>query len=431
MPRVQLNENAIRDAVLPEGKTQEILWDTKTKGLGVLVGANTRTFIYQRDLPGGKTRRVTLGRWRTITLTDARQEAARKYAEMLDGIDPAAERRRRVAEQQRKEWETYTLRQARDHHLLNMKAKNCSQRSMDDVIERTDRHLSDWLDRPLATITPAETIERHRKITANSGPYAANGAFDNFRGCYNSARRLYRELPECPSLGIVRNAQHRRREPIEDLAAWYTKVQTISNPVRRDFHLFVLLTGLRAGPKRKTSTGYASGDATTVRFSEIDWDKGTLRRPCPKGGEKRAFTVPLSAYVLAMLARRQMENQMRFGATDWVFPSLDHRGEVTHISCPKEQRYRKDEHGKVHKVGFMPSPHRSRDTFVTICETEAGVDPITTKALINHKLPSGDVTTGYVRPGLEHMRKCVEKVNAIMLAKMGVLPDVAPVAKGA
>ncbi|MGH7214015.1 MAG: hypothetical protein ACREIT_04565 [Tepidisphaeraceae bacterium] len=246
--------------------------------------------------------------------------------------------------------------------------------------------------------------------------------FDTFRACYNSARRLYRELPECPGLAVVKNAQHRRREPVKYLAAWYAKVQTITNPVRKDFHVFVMLTGLRGG------------DAVTVQFSEVDWDKGTLTRPNPKYRPKRAFTIPLSSYVLAMLARRQMENRILYGDTDYVFPTHIHAGAragvVTHMQEPKQQSYVKDENGKVRKVKFLPSPHRSRDTFITICETEAAIDPITTKALVNHQLPSGCVTTGYVRPGIEHMRRSVEKVNAIMLAKMGV-PTVAPVAKGA
>ena len=41
---------------------------------------------------------------------------------MIDGIDPNAERRKRVEEQQRKAWERYTLQEAVDRHTANMTA---------------------------------------------------------------------------------------------------------------------------------------------------------------------------------------------------------------------------------------------------------------------------------------------------------------------
>src|SRR5689334_21198219 len=61
MPRLKLDEASVRAAVLSAGKRQALHWDTKTPGLGLLVGPAVKTFVYQRDLPGGLTRRLTLG----------------------------------------------------------------------------------------------------------------------------------------------------------------------------------------------------------------------------------------------------------------------------------------------------------------------------------------------------------------------------------
>ena len=42
------------------------------------------------------------------------------------------------------------------------------------------------------------------------------------------------------------------------------------------------------------------------------------------------------------------------------------------------------------------------------------------KVLMNHALPSsGDVTVGYVRVSVEHLRESAEKITAFLLAKMG------------
>src|SRR5690242_18262501 len=73
----------------PSGK-QQLIWDAELKGFGVLVSGKTpsRTYICQRDLPGGKTRRVTIGAVNTISVTDARDKAAKVLQEMREGIDP-------------------------------------------------------------------------------------------------------------------------------------------------------------------------------------------------------------------------------------------------------------------------------------------------------------------------------------------------------
>ena len=75
------------------------------------------------------------------------------------------------------------------------------------------------------------------------------------------------------------------------------------------------------------------------------------------------------------------------------------------------------------RVGYLPSPHRLRDTFVDAC-VESGVGMVAIKALVNHSLPSNpdDVTEGYYRPSVEHLREGVESVTAF-LVKRTAPPD--------
>jgi integrase len=179
-------------------------------------------------------------------------------------------------------------------------------------------------------------------------------------------------------------------------------VDAIANPIRRDLQLFVLLTGLR------------SADARTVRWEHVDFERGTVHRPKPKGGEDRAFTVPVSRAVLEILRRRRDENCLLYPDDHgWVFPSKDMEGRVSHVAQAKEQRY---EMGR--KVEHLPSPHRLRDTFASAAH-EARVHPLDLKVLMNHTLPAGDdVTEGYIRPSIEHLRGAVEQVAAFLLGKM-------------
>ena len=100
----------------------------------------------------------------------------------------------------------------------------------------------------------------------------------------------------------------------------------------------------------------------------------------------------------------------------WAFPSLNMQGQVTYVAQGKEQRYNKE--GK--KVEYLPSPHRLRDTFASAAH-EARIHPLDLKVLMNHRLASSDdVTEGYIRPSVEHLRESIECVAEFLVGKMGL-----------
>lgn len=388
---VNRNGNPIKDRVY---------WDLAMPGFGVRVGRGknpVRTFIVQKDILG-RTRKVSIGRWPNWRVSDAREHARELTVQMDKGIDPNAVKRDEAAR-------GVTLEEAIGFHQTAMKAKRCAPKSIETVRLECERHLKDWLGRPLSSITRNECAQRHEKITAESGPYAGNQVLQAFRAIYNTAARRFEELPDRPpTVGVTFNKVRRRREPVSwgELPGWYERVQGIDNPIRRDLQLFILFTGLRAT------------DAKTVRWTEVNFEAGTVFRPKPKGGVDKAFTVPLSTTALEILRRRRDENELLYPNDEgWVFPSRDMKGRVTHIAQPKEQRY--DAMGK--KVGFLPSPHRLRDTFATAGH-EARLHPLDLKVLMNHALPAGDVTEGYIRPSVEHLREGIEAVAVFLLGKM-------------
>lgn len=407
--RVKLTKaNVDRRCVPPEpGETnsrgravrEKFYWDTDMPGYGLVVTAKgTKSYIVQRDV-GGKSCRATIGRHGVFTPDEARKHAREVLVEMCKGVNPNAKKREQRAHQ-------VTLREALDMHLAHMKAKRRAQRSMDDLEADMDRLLPDWMNRPLRDIRPNDCAVRHERISKQRGPYAANRAMTQLRACWNTASRRFDDLPRNPVYGVSFNETNRRREPIQwdAMPEWWAKVESLGNPIRRDLQRFILFTGLRRR------------DACTVRWEHVDMEAGTIHRPCPKGGEKRAFTVPVSAFVLDLLKRRQDENGLVF-ANDWgwVWPTRNRQGRVTHITETKELRMGETGQGRQ----LLPSAHRLRDTFATGC-LESGVDWMSTKILMNHTLPSGDVTMGYIRPSVEHLRAATEKVAEFLLTKAGV-----------
>jgi hypothetical protein len=83
----------------PAGR-QKLYWDDELAGFGVLVSGKTKakTFVVQKKLPDGRTRRVTIGPTNVFPRTeDARDRAVKVLAQFADGIDPKAARRAEAA----------------------------------------------------------------------------------------------------------------------------------------------------------------------------------------------------------------------------------------------------------------------------------------------------------------------------------------------
>ena len=78
MPRIKLTQRSVArlPAPTPSGK-QMVYWDADLRGLGVLVSGRTtvKSFIVQRDLAGGRTRRLTIASVAELSLSEAREKA--------------------------------------------------------------------------------------------------------------------------------------------------------------------------------------------------------------------------------------------------------------------------------------------------------------------------------------------------------------------
>lgn len=119
----------------------------------------------------------------------------------------------------------------------------------------------------------------------------------------------------------------------EELPGWWRQLQAHPNAIRREFHLINLLTGSR-------QTALAE-----LRWEDIDFDRGTIHFPKPKGGTEKAYTIPMTSTVRAALERCKEAGALynRKAARDWVFPghpdkSRKEGSEVTHLVNWSEDR---------------------------------------------------------------------------------------------
>jgi len=294
-----------------------------------------------------------------------------------------------------------TLRLAWQRYLeAHLVRKGRSETTIDGYRGHVERIFLEWLDIPLRELAadPARVARKHDDVTRENGSYMANGSMRTLRAIYNHARKTNRSLPpDNPADAIDWNEEKRRDTGmgISDLKGWFLELAGLDNPVRREFHLFTLLSGSRPAALQE------------IRPDRIDFRRRTLHISKPKGGKKRAFDIPLSRQMALCLIRA-----IRFGremhpaqAREWVFPADSASG---HLAETKEDR------DELSKWG-----NDLRQTFRTIA-TAAGVSEIDAKLLMNHAMPG--VNAGYItRHKLlhDHLRRQQQVISSAVFTALG------------
>jgi hypothetical protein len=399
--KARLNNKLCRS--LPHaGRGQYLVRDTEQSGFMVVVGARTRTYTLQIDvmqLGKRKTIKRAIGDVLDFDASAARQEAGRLIAEIRD--DKAKHQSRRKALTLRQAWEDYAGR-----FETRVKAGERSRRTLEGYRDYIERGLASWLDRPLREIgeAPHLVAERHREISKSSGPYHANRVMTVLRAVYNNAlkRRLDLGLPpHNPVVTVDFNHEERKSTGMspEELKAWAKQLCKLPNPVRREFHLFTLLSAMRPDALKK------------ARWEHVDIKRRVLHVPLPKGGRRRAFDLPLSRDMVRSLVRSRRAGRALHGraAREWIFPAATPAG---HLSEHKEDREKLSHWG-----GDL------RQTWRTMAH-EAGLSELDAHLLMNHSL--GNVNAGYISTPalLDHLRSQQEKVSHYIMAALKLPPEI-------
>ena len=406
--RILLTDAAVKREPFAEGKPR-IVRDTKIPGLHLWVGKKTKTYRYQYEAPRsngsrGTTNVIWLGEHPHHGADEARAkaldiQARRARGELIAGPAAVAS----VAETP----PALTFRQAWELYRAAITKEGKSPLTIADYQDKFDRHLKQWHDIPLAAITRedvtrehAAITERARKARANnryaSGKYAANGSMRFARAVWNFAKNEL-ETDSLPERNPFRSGKlyHRERSRetgmgAQQLPYWWTQLQALPNPIRREMHLFTLLSGLR------------KNDVLTARWDRLNEQRRSPLVPSPKGGEERAFELPLSAPMLKCLERVREAGRTFFPdqAQEWIFPTSGGR-----IAEVKEDGRQKLSH----------TGHALRHSFRTLAAA-AGIDRLRVKILMNHAIDH-DVTDSYTNvPALfGSLMEAQEKISSFIL----------------
>jgi integrase len=387
MPRLNLTEKAIvkMQAPDPSGK-QTLHWDTDIKGLAVICSgvSNSKTFICQRDLPSGKTRRLTVGAVNALTLEQARQRAADLLDDLRRGIDPKT----KVVDA--------TLQATLDSYIA---ARPALRPASINVYRRIEHDLKPWLGLPLRQITDAMVEQRHRSIAAEVGAVTANRAMRTFRILWNFASERVPGMPPNPTRLLKRQwFPEKRRERLvrdEEMPRFYTAVRALEHPVIRDYLTLMLFTGLRRT------------EAARLRWENIDLARRVLMVPALDTKADKKLELPLSDYIRDLLVARRA-----VGNAGYVFPGKSAGHHIITTTAPLR--------AVAKACGVLVAAHDLRRTFITLAES-TDISPMALKALINHSLGKG-VTEGYVVMNPERLREPTQRIADRLKALCGITP---------
>jgi integrase len=296
-----LTDIAIRKLKSIDGDRVEI-WDSKIPGFGLRASERgTKSFILVYRYRG-RPRRLTLGRYPTLSLAVARQKATDALRAVSDGIDPQA-----VKESDRN---PYRFAEA----VAAFIEQYCRRHNRASTLKETERELrnrfvSRWANRDVREISKQDVLDVLDSVVRQGLPSAANHALAIIRKFFNWA--VERGLVEqSPCLTVKKPARVGTRERVltnEELARVWHAARETGYP----FGCLVQLLMLTA-QRRNEVAGLA--------WRHIDTRECRWLLPADMTKSNRAHTVPLAPIVMEIItACPRLDDHL-------VFPSSGRNG---------------------------------------------------------------------------------------------------------
>ncbi len=294
------------DALPHPGKGFETYRDTAERGLSLYITAAGAITFYIRKRINGRDERVIIGQYPDITIEQARAKAVAIRAQVAQGQDPIADKRRlrtdlTFAEMFAEYMERYSKKQ---------------KRSWQYDEREVNKFLSHWFKKKATSINKQEVQLLHERIRDQNGLYQANRILERISSIYNRAIEWGWQGTN-PAEG-VRKFREKSRDRFlqpDELPRFFAAIEEEENEVARDYIMLSLLTGAR------------KSNVLAMRWEEISFERTEWRIPETKNGDP--LTVALSGQAIEILKDRRLKTN-----TEWVFPS--NTSATGHLADPKK-----------------------------------------------------------------------------------------------
>ena len=257
-----------------------IYWHEDLAGFGLRVFASgARAFVVRYRLRGSKRQLIrTIGTAPPFDHQKAKVRADEILREARAGRDWFDRIKRERAQTVGQVWEYYSA-----EHLATDAVSPISRR---DAAGLWKNHAEkDFANRSLADVTPEVARDWHRRITRDSGAYAANRVAQALRAAWNFGRkfgRVPKELGENPFVAVTLNKERARQTILEphQFPALAEALSAVENPWARAYLWMLFYTGCR-----KT-------ELLKLQWADVEILPAVKRKP-PEQDTPRAWTILL------------------------------------------------------------------------------------------------------------------------------------------
>lgn len=361
MPSVSMSSLWLK-RLQPKTATQIDYFDQKQSGLGLRVGkTGTMTWFAMYRVKGDrKKRRYTIGRYPTISLSDAREEARKLLVDVDKGNDPAEEKKELLT--------APTFQDLATEYLAKHATQKRSGREDERILKKD---LLPTFGRFKAhDIKRRDVIRLLDEIVDRGAPIQANRTLALIRKIFNWA--IGRDLVEVnPCNQIKAPSKENRRERVlseSDINAVWVAFEKQKPPVCAMFKLRLL-------------TAQRGGEVESMRWQDIDLEKGWWTIPPERSKNGLSHRVPLARAAVDILKSLGQKKK-------WVFPSPHHNG--TYIANVQKAGVRVREESGVKDFKL----HDMRRTAASYM-TSMGISRLVVSKILNHA--EHDVTSVYDR----------------------------------
>lgn len=394
--KIRLTKQAI-DEILYNGKDC-FYWDYNLKGFGLKVTRKGKSYIVQSRV-GKKTVRKKIGAANVMTPEEARTEAKKILGDMARGVNVNAETKKAKIK-------SVTLAEA---YAEYKKSRRLGEKTAYDYDRIMVRAFPDWQDREIISIN-RDMIEKRFTEETKKTPAMANYDFRFLRALLNFAMEKFciDGVPLMPSNPCQRLTVLRMWNRIERRDTFIRPSQirsffyglTIDNDdlphmqVAKNHCKFLLFTGCR------------EQEAAKLKRKNIDFEDKTITFERTKNGHKHVlpFGVWLGDFLKGLCEGLKPD--------DFIFPANNKSGHI--------QDHRRYIQKIAHNCGVLFTLHDLRRTFATIVDHHitGRYSQYVIKRLLNHS--QSDVTAGYIRFGVDDLRKPMQEIEDYILTQAGI-----------
>jgi integrase len=361
---MRLTERTAIALVLPQGKNDHVEWDDDLPGFGVRLrrakAQVSKSWLVQYRV-GRQQRRESLGDIRKVKLEDARRAARRLFAKVELGVDPGAAKK---AAQIAATAARLTLANVSERYL-DAKQPTMRRSSHRDAARYFNLHWAPLRNRPIAEIVRANVAACLQDIAKERGPISAARARDNLSAMFGWA--MGEGL--CDANPVIGTNDPGRGRLGRDRVLSTVELAVIWRACQDDdFGRIIRLLAL-LGCRRSEIGG--------LKWSEIDFDRGTMTITAARAKNGRSLTLTLPRVAIDILhevpRRDGRENVFGNGAegfTSWSAATTALNAQIVATE------------GKPLAPWTLHDLRRSVATHMA--DDEIGIQPHIIEALLNH-----------------------------------------------